>query len=146
MPEPASGSLMGIDFGRRTLGLAVGHALTGSARPLEPVRYRDPAALDRALDKVIGQWRPARIIVGLPLSGDGSETEMSREVRVFARRLEALAPDAEVVLHDERLTSHAAAEHHAARRQQGRARRRDSQRLDSVAAALILESWMTEHA
>lgn len=144
MPE-ADGALLGIDFGRRTVGLAIGHRLTGSARPLEPVRYRDTESLMDQLDAVIGQWHPAHVVVGLPLAGDGSESDMSRRARDFTRRLGERHPQIETILQDERLTSHGAAERHASRRQQGRAKRSDARRLDSVAASLILESWMAEH-
>jgi putative Holliday junction resolvase len=144
MPE-SSGALLGIDFGQRTVGVAVGHRLTGSARPLEPIRYRDAGALMDGLDAVIGQWRPECIVVGLPLAGDGSESDMSRRVRDFVERLQERHPGIGAEFQDERLTSHAAAERHASRRQQGRARRSDARRLDSVAAGLILEAWMAEH-
>ncbi|NEZ02872.1 Holliday junction resolvase RuvX [Wenzhouxiangella sp. XN201] len=144
MPEPA-GTLLGIDFGLRTVGLAVGHHLTGSARPLEPIRYRDTDSLMEQLDDVLSQWRPALLVIGLPLGGDGDESDMSRRVRDFASRLAKRHDAIDIRFHDERLTSHAAAEHHASRRQQGRAKRRDAERLDSVAASLILESWMGEH-
>lgn len=144
MPEGQSGALLAIDFGQRCTGLAVGHRLTGSARPLEPVRYRDVTTLEERIDAAVSKWRPERVIIGLPLAGDGSETPMSLRVREFAQRLEARAGVA-VTLHDERLTSHAAAERHASRRREGRARRRDRSSLDSVAATLILESWMSEN-
>lgn len=144
MPEPAS-ALLGIDFGQRTVGLAIGHRLTGSARPLEPVRYRDTDSLMTQLDAVLKQWRPSVAVFGLPLAGDGSESDMSRRVRDFAARLSRQHPDIEIRFQDERLTSHAAAQRHASRRQQGRARRSDARRLDSVAASVILESWMTEN-
>ncbi|MDZ7791123.1 MAG: Holliday junction resolvase RuvX [Xanthomonadales bacterium] len=144
MPE-AAGALLGIDFGKRTVGLAVGHRLTGSARPLDPIRYRDSDSLMTTLDEVLRQWRPATIVVGLPLAGDGSESGMSQLVRDFAARLSERRPGIDIRFQDERLTSHAAAERHASRRQQGRAKRSDAKRLDSVAACLILESWMGEN-
>jgi putative holliday junction resolvase len=145
MPEPRGGALLAIDFGTRKTGIAVGHALTGSARPLDPIRYTDQGALLEGLANVIRQWRPARIIVGLPLGADGAESDMSRTVREFARELGEAHPAIAIELHDERLTSHAAAGAFAGRREAGRARRRDAQRLDSMAAALILESWMAEN-
>lgn len=144
MPEPA-GALLGIDFGQRTVGIAVGHRLTGSARPLEPVRYRDDDSLMSQLDTVMRQWRPALVVIGLPLAGDGSETDMSRRVRDFATRLGERQDGIDIRFQDERLTSQGAAERHASRRQQGRAKRSDAKRLDSVAACLILESWMGEN-
>ncbi len=145
MPEREGGTLLGIDYGTRKVGLAVGHALTGAARPLEPIGHANDRELFRRLVNVLGQWRPARIVVGLPLAGDGSESDMSRKVREFVVQLADQFPGAPVELHDERLTSHAAADVFAERRQGGRARRRDASRLDSLAAALILESWMAEN-
>lgn len=145
MPERADGNWLAIDYGERTIGLAVAHPLTGSARPLEPVRNTSVDGVDKALCEQIRQWRPTCIVIGLPLNGDGNDTAMSRKVRTFAVRLAGLAPGVAVSLHDERLSSEAAATEFAQRRGQGRARRRDAARLDSLAAALILDSWMREH-
>lgn len=142
---PEAGALLGIDFGQRTVGLAVGHRLTGSGRPLEPIRYRDTESLMADIESVVEQWQPCVIVVGLPLAGDGNESDMSRRVRDFAARLADQHPDLEIRFQDERLTSHAAAERHASRRQEGRARRSDAKRLDSLAAGLILESWMEDN-
>lgn len=149
MPEGGdsrrAGALLGIDFGQRTVGLAIAHRLTGSARPLEPLRYRSFDALLDGIEAVLDRWRPATIIVGLPLHGDGSESEMSRQVRQFAARLATRRDGLNIRFQDERMSSVAAAERHASRRQQGRARRADARRLDSVAAGLILESWMGDN-
>ncbi|MFW5815681.1 MAG: Holliday junction resolvase RuvX [Wenzhouxiangella sp.] len=143
MPEP--GALLAIDFGTRTAGLAIGHRLTGSARPLEPIRYRRPESLMSALAAVIGQWQPERIVVGLPLDSHGEETPMSRRIRRFAASLAEIAPDRPVELQNERMSSEQAARGFAERRSQGRARRRDAGRMDSMAAAVILEAWMSAH-
>ncbi|MEE4638152.1 MAG: Holliday junction resolvase RuvX [Wenzhouxiangella sp.] len=142
---PESGVLLAIDYGTRKTGVAIGHRLTGSARPLEPIRYRRPEALISGLAEVIGQWQPERIVVGLPLDGHGQETSMSRAIRRFAVSLSTIAPDCPVEFHDERMSSEQAARGYAERRGQGRARRRDVERLDSMAAAVILESWMSQH-
>lgn len=142
---PESGALLAIDYGTRTAGLAIGHRLTGSARPLEPIRYRSQESLMAELAAVIRQWQPERIVVGLPLNGEGEETSMSRQIRRFAERLAEMVPERNVELHDERMSSEQAARAFAERRGQGRARRRDAERLDSMAAAVILESWMSNH-
>lgn len=142
---PDSRALLAIDYGTRKTGLAVGHPLTGSAQALEPIRYRQPQALLDGLASVLRQWRPGRIIIGLPLAADGAETDMSRSIRGFAQQVASLAPDSTICFHDERMSSQEAARGFAQRREQGRARRRDAARLDSMAAALILESWMRAH-
>lgn len=138
------GTLLGIDYGARRIGLATGHPLTGGARPLHTIRHGgDPFP---ALDRVLAEWRPERLVVGLPLASDGSESDMSRAVRAFAGELSARHPELTVEFHDERLTSAAADSTFAGQRAAGRARRRDARNLDSHAAALILESWLAEHA
>ncbi len=145
MPERPAGALLGVDFGLRTVGLAIGHHLTGSARPLEPLRYRSFDALLDGIEAVLDRWRPSTVVIGLPLASDGNESDMSRQVRQFATRLAARRDGLNIHFQDERMSSVAAAERHASRRQQGRARRTDARRLDSVAAGLILESWMGEN-
>lgn len=143
MPEPAVSNWLAIDYGKRIIGLAVGHPLTGSARPLPPIRNISKAHLEVSLLDQIRQWRPSAVVVGLPLDPAGNDTEMSRHIRKFANWLAELAPEIRICLHDERLSSERAAQEFARRRQAGRARRRDAARLDSMAAAKILESWMS---
>ncbi|MEE4297042.1 MAG: Holliday junction resolvase RuvX [Wenzhouxiangella sp.] len=142
---PESGALLAIDYGTRKVGLAIGHRLTASARPLEPIRYRHPEALFDGLAAVCRQWQPERVIVGLPLGGAGEETQMSRDIRKFANELGQRIPTVSIEMHDERMSSQHAAAGFALRRSEGRARRRDAGRLDSMAAAVILESWMSQH-
>jgi putative Holliday junction resolvase len=141
---PETGNWLGVDYGERKIGLAVAHPLTGSARPLQPLANRGREALTTALSGILSEWRPAAIVIGLPLNADGAETRMSRRVREVARWIGELAPGARIDLHDERLTSETASSQFAQRRQTGQARRRDAARLDSIAAVLILESWMSE--
>lgn len=139
------GVLLAIDYGTRKVGLAIGHRLTASARPLEPIRYRQPEALFRGLVEACNQWQPERMIVGLPLDSTGEETPMSRDIRRFAEALQKHIPAVPVEMHDERMSSRHAAAGFAQRRSEGRARRSDAGRLDSMAAAVILESWMSQH-
>ena len=142
---PESGALLAVDYGTRKVGLAIGHRLTGSARPLEPIRYRQPESLFDGLVAVCKQWRPERMIIGLPLDGAGEETPMSQAIRKFAEELRNRIPSVQIEMHDERMSSQRAAAGFAQRRSEGRARRSDASRLDSMAAAVILESWMSQH-
>lgn len=141
---PEAGTLLGIDYGKRCTGLAIAHPLTGSARPLAPLTANNDKALLPQVLKVVADWKPSQVVIGLPLSGSGDETELSRTVRRFATQLQQHLPELAIDFQDERLTSVAAAERHAERRQQGRARQRDARQLDSVAASLILEAWMQD--
>ena len=145
MPEPDAAALvLGIDFGERRIGLASGNTLTGTARPLPTIHYRgDPFP---QLDGVLKEWRPGRVIVGLPLARDGSESDFTRRVRDFVAQLSERHPELDVCLHDERYSSKHADRQFAEARRAGRARRRDARNLDSLAAAIIVESWLAQPA
>lgn len=150
MPEPqakqhSGSSVLSFDFGAARIGVAVGSRLTGSAQPLPGLNGRGGEGLWRELDKLLAEWQPATVVVGLPLGLDGSDTPMTGRAREFAREL-GIRTRAAVCLHDERLTSRAAASRFAEARSDKRSRRRDSRLLDSMAAALILESWLAEQA
>lgn len=144
MPDPATSVVLGIDFGARRIGLATGNTLTGTARPLNTISH-DGEPFDR-VETVIREWKPGRIIVGLPLAADGSESDMSRSTRRFAAELQARHPDIALEFHDERYTSQAADSRFAEARRAGHARRRDARNLDSMAAAIIVESWLSARA
>ncbi|MDT8409718.1 MAG: Holliday junction resolvase RuvX [Wenzhouxiangellaceae bacterium] len=135
-----SGIVLGIDFGKRRIGLATGNLLTGTARPLDTISHSgEPFG---QLELVFKEWKPACIIVGLPLAQDGTESDMSRATRQFAARLQLRFPDTTLKFQDERFSSRAAESQFAQARRDGHARRRDARNLDSIAAAVILESWL----
>jgi putative Holliday junction resolvase len=126
--------LLGFDYGTLRIGVAVGETVTGRARPLAlvPVRRNRPdwAAVTRLID----EWRPGRLVVGLPLTLDGEEQPASAGARRFGRQLEGRYR-LPVELVDERLTTRAAREELAVT-----GRWRDP--ADPVAAQLILEGWL----
>jgi len=137
---PAPGTYLGIDFGRRRIGVAVGQTTTATARPLAVIP--NGAQPDwQALERLLREWRPAGIVIGLPLDADGADTPMSREARAFGRQLGQRGACA-VHYNDERLTSMAAQEQFRQRRSGGQARRADAAMLDAMAAAIILENWL----
>lgn len=144
MPDHANSVLvLGIDFGARRIGLATGNTLTGTARALNTVHHDGAPADD--IDRVIESWKPGCIVVGLPLAADGAETESSRAARKFAADLQARHPELDVEFQDERYSSRIADAQFAQARRAGHARRRDARNLDSVAAAIIVESWLAAH-
>ena len=131
---------LGLDFGERRIGVATGQPIIGTAHPLRTVRHAgDPLP---QLEKILAEWKPAGVVVGLPLAADGGESPMSRAARAFAERLGSAHPELRIVLHDERFSSREADARFRAARREGRARRRDAAELDSHAAAVILESWL----
>ncbi|MEJ8567069.1 Holliday junction resolvase RuvX [Elongatibacter sediminis] len=142
MPEPAEfrGTLLGFDYGMRRIGVAVGQFATRTASPLQTVAHRDAPDWD-ALDRLIREWRPNALVVGLPLNDKGEETDLSRAARRFGGAL-AKRYGLPCRFADERLTSKAAEAQFAEMRARGSARRKHAQRLDAMAAQIILENWL----
>jgi putative Holliday junction resolvase len=135
----ASASVLGFDFGTRVIGVAVGNRLSG-ARALTTVN--NLAEPDwRRLDALVGEWKPAALIVGLPLRLDGGEQAMSRAARAFAAAI-GQRYGIGVELIDERLTSNEAARRFAAQRAAGTAKRKHATGIDAIAAEVILENWL----
>lgn len=136
---------LGFDVGTRRIGVAVGNAITGSARPLTVVMVRDGQPDWQQLDGLLREWQPDHLIVGLPLTLEGEEQAITRKARGFARQLhERYALP--VALADERHSSQEAARRFAAGRAAGLRRRRQADTIDADAAAVILESWLAQAA
>ncbi len=130
--------LLGFDYGTKRIGVAVGQTFTGSARPLTIVRARDGKPDWEAVSRLIAEWQPAALVVGLPVHMDGTEHERTARAQRFGNQL---AGRYNLPVHrvDERLTSYEAElELHA----QGKG----GEALDAVAAQLILQSWLDAHA
>ncbi|MFK2877230.1 Holliday junction resolvase RuvX [Rhodanobacter hydrolyticus] len=133
----------GFDVGSKLIGVAVGNALTASARALGVVAMRDGSPDWPALDAMQAQWLPEALVVGLPLTLAGEEQPATRRARRFAEQLGARYGTA-VALVDERHSSHEAARRFAGARAAGLKRRRDTATIDAEAAAVILERWLAD--
>ncbi len=142
---PESGRVwLGLDYGKRRIGVATGQPLTGTAQPLKTLHHAgDPYD---ELARIVQEWRPAGVVVGLPLAADGTDSPMSEAVRAFAGRLGDAHPELEIVFQDERFSSREADARFRTARREGRVRRKAGRDLDSLAAAVILESWLAERS
>lgn len=120
-------SFLAFDFGTRTTGFASGNTLTGQATPLGSMERQGAERLD-AIGKLIAEWQPDALVVGVPFHPDGAAHVNTRRARAFAAELQARF-GLPVHLSDERYTTTAARESGA----------RD---LDAAAAALILEQHL----
>lgn len=132
--------LVAFDFGLRRLGIATANLKTRTASPLTTLRVDgDPPWRD--LDRIIDDWRPAQLVVGVP-EGAGTEA-VARRARAFAAAL-AERYELPVATVDETLTSAAAESALAEKRRSGYLRRRVGKGgVDRVAACLIAEQWMS---
>ncbi len=137
-PDKDSGLLLAFDFGLRRVGIATANLRTRTANPLSTlsVGRTFPWA---AVDKLVQEWRPAHLVVGMPADAD---SQVARGARAFIAALgeRYQLPVASV---DESLTSRAAESGLREGRRSGYLRRRmGRERVDRLAACLIAEQWM----
>ena len=83
----SSRSIMGFDYGTKSIGVAIGQELTGSARPLRSLKANDGIPNWEEIEKLIKEWQPDLLIVGLPLNMDGTDQEITVRARKFGNRL-----------------------------------------------------------
>ncbi len=133
----ASGTVLAFDFGEKRIGIATGELEMGVAHPLETLHAETNDARFARIGALIGEWRPVQLVVGLPLSMDGAEHELTRLARRFANRLEGRF-ERPVALVDERLSS---VEAEARLRDGGVTGRRQKAHVDAVAAQTILQNF-----
>jgi hypothetical protein len=86
--SPSEGSVLGFDFGEKRIGVALGEHLMGIAHPLTTIDTEVNDERFRRIGDLIAEWKPVALVVGLPLSLDGEEHQMTQLCRRFARRLE----------------------------------------------------------
>ena len=130
------GTLLGFDYGTAKIGIAVGQTETGTANPLTTLRAIQQKPDWTAIGRLIDDWLPEALVVGLPYDMDDTETEIAPLARRFARQLEGRYR-LPVHMTDERLTSQ------VARQLLGRKIKKHEE-LDAIAAKLILETWLSE--
>lgn len=140
---PRPRTLLGFDVGLRWIGVAVGQELTTSARPLTTLRCQPQQPDWATLDRLMADWQPAALVVGLPRLADGSTSAVSQAAQRFGRALHDRYR-LPVALMDERLSSHEAADHLRQATPPGRRYRPAKAAVDALAAALILESWLRQ--
>jgi putative holliday junction resolvase len=129
--------LLGVDYGRRRIGIAVTDEQGEYIKGLPTLDRKKTTDFLRSLEAIISHQQPRRIVMGLPLDIDGHETVMSLEVRAFAEKLQAIS-SVPVSFVDESLTSVRAAEIMRFKKKKDR---RDKQAVDRIAACLILEAF-----
>ncbi len=127
-PRPLS--FLAFDFGRRRVGVAVGNTLLGRAQPLATVAGEGEARF-AAIGRLIDEWRPDALVVGVPYHPDGAAHDNTRRAQRFARQLHGRyrLPVHEV---DERYTTTEAIAGGATD-------------VDAASAALILDQYLREH-
>jgi putative holliday junction resolvase len=134
---PGVQTLLGFDYGLRRIGVAVGQALTASATALTTVRARHGKPDWSAISRLVADWKPDALVVGIPYHMDGSEQEMTRSSERFCRQLEGRY-GLPVHRAEERLTSYVV--------EAGLAAGADKHAVDPLSAQVILQDWLQQHA
>jgi putative holliday junction resolvase len=132
---PAMGALAGLDFGDKTIGVAISDRLRGVATPALTIRRVKFTVDAEALLKVLADREVVGMVLGLPRNMDGSEGPRVQATRAFARNLSRLTP-LPLVYWDERLSTVAA---ERALIEADTSRKRRKELIDHVAAGYILQ-------
>lgn len=135
-------TLLAFDFGTKNIGVAVGQSITATAQALPPIKADQGIPNWKHIEKYLQEWQPHGLVVGLPLNMDGSFQNITGKANKFASRLRGRF-NLPVFMHDERLTTVSAKEEIFA---QGGYKSLQKDKIDSISACLILESWFNENS
>jgi len=138
MPDIGQRTVLAFDFGTKSIGVAVGQEVTGTASPLAALKARDGIPDWQQIAALYEEWRPHLVVVGLPLNMDGSEQEMTQRAKKFANRLHGRFKVA-VETCDERLTTTDAK---SMLFELGGYKKLTKDKIDSVSACVIFTSWI----
>ena len=129
---------LSFDFGTKSIGVAVGQTITGTAQPLAAIPAKEGIPNWDTIIDLYNQWLPTAVLVGLPLNMDGTEQEMTLRARKFGRRLSARCKT-QVFEVDERLTTTDAKARLFAL---GGFKKLSKEKVYSVSAWVIFEAWV----
>ena len=140
MVEIGQRTFLGFDFGTKRIGIAIAQEVTGTANPLITITAVKHKPDWDKISKIIGEWQPDLLVVGLPLHMDGSEQPMTQAARRFSNQLNGRF-QLPIALMDERLSSNEA-ESIINEQSASRSHYQDKAQIDMISAQLILQSWM----
>ena len=138
MPDIGQRTVLAFDFGTKSIGVAVGQEVTGTASHLAALKARDGIPDWQQIAALYEEWQPHLVVVGLPLNMDGSEQEMTQRAKKFANRLHGRFKVA-VETCDERLTTTDAK---SMLFELGGYKKLTKDKIDSVSACVIFTSWI----
>jgi putative Holliday junction resolvase len=125
-------TILGFDFGLKRIGVAVGNTILRQAQPLAIISAETNDAKFAAVAELLREWQPSLCVVGLPSHPDGAPHEMTQRCRRFANQLQGRYGVATALV-DERYSSAVLT-------------KRQGERIDDQAAAIILQQYFDEHA
>jgi putative Holliday junction resolvase len=135
-----SGTIMAFDFGEKRIGVATGETMLKAAHALTTIETEVTEARFAEIGKLIAEWQPSLLIVGLPTYLDGVEHALTQLSKKFAQRLEGRF-NLPVMMVDERLSSAEAAQNLSEAGVKGK---QQKAMIDAVAAQIILQSYFDQ--
>ena len=136
-----SQTFLGFDYGERHTGVAVGSTFSGQAQPVATLSAKGGAPDWAAIDRLIAEWKPHGLVVGLPLNMDGSRSRLTTAARAFGENLRARY-NLPVHMVDERLSSRVATD---TLLEAGVPLKRHKQHIDQVAAQTVLQAFLNDY-
>ncbi|MBF6647002.1 Holliday junction resolvase RuvX [Methylobacter sp. BlB1] len=88
LAKSGADTYLGFDFGNKKIGVAVGQTTTGTASPLQTIRSINQTPNWDVIGKLIQQWQPAGLVVGISRQADGSDNPVTPRMLKFCRQLE----------------------------------------------------------
>ena len=130
--------ILAVDYGERRTGLAISDELGIAAHGLDTIEIDDESELSTRIARIAKETGVEKIVIGLPLNMNGTESEKSRKVRKFGALLadELSLP---VVFWDERMTSVQA---HRVLKEMGKKTYKNKSKIDRISATLILQEFL----
>ncbi len=139
MPETPIETVIGFDYGTSWIGIAVGQTLTAQARPLSAIKSFKQSPDWEAIALLLDEWKPQKLIVGIPTSDYAETKYMTDKASRFSRQLHGrFHIDTQLI--DERLTTREA---YTIAIDGGK--RKSKPEIDSLSAVLITETWLREY-
>ncbi|NRB24842.1 Holliday junction resolvase RuvX [Shewanella sp.] len=130
-------SVLGFDYGTKSIGIAIGQSLTGTANPIGSMKAVDGIPKWEEIGMLIEEWQPDIVVVGLPLNMDGTEQEITQRAKKFANRINGRF-GVKIATQDERLTT---ADAKARLFEFGGFKALTKGQVDAMSAVLIIESY-----
>ncbi|MBE7215588.1 Holliday junction resolvase RuvX [Shewanella benthica] len=130
-------TVLGFDYGTKSIGIAIGQSLTGTGNPIGSIKAVDGIPKWEEIGMLIEEWQPDIVVVGLPLNMDGTEQEMTQRAKKFANRINGRF-GVKIATQDERLTT---ADAKARLFEFGGYKALTKGQVDAMSAVLIIESY-----
>ena len=132
--------ILALDVGDKRIGVAVSDPFGFSGTPIGT--FLNNKDFFKNLEEIIKQYKPVKIVIGLPLTLSGEEGQQAKKTKNFAKKLQKYFPEIPIEFEDERFTTDIAEERLSAVL---KSKKKKKQKLDSISAVVILESYLSKN-